>query len=66
MPKEKIARATSTFFIGLDLGLGFGPYLLGSFVHKVGISNMYLIMAAVLVVTFFIYYLIHGKNVRTA
>lgn len=66
VPKEKIARATSTFFIGLDLGLGFGPYLLGSFVHKVGISNMYLIMAAVLVVTFFIYYLIHGKNVRTA
>ena len=33
--------ATSTYFIGLDIGLGFGPYLLGYLVPVLGYSNLY-------------------------
>ncbi|NWK83352.1 MFS transporter [Staphylococcus sp. GSSP0090] len=65
VPKEKIARATSTFFIGLDLGLGFGPYILGLFTSDIGLGNMYILMAILLVVTFFIYYFIHGRKVQS-
>ncbi|BAE17232.1 MFS family permease [Staphylococcus saprophyticus] len=62
VPKEKIARATSTFFIGLDLGLGFGPYILGLFTNQIGLGNMYIVMAVLLIVTFFIYHFIHGRK----
>lgn len=66
VPKEKIARATSKFFIGLDLGLGFGPYILGLFTNQIGLGNMYIVMAVLLIVTFFIYHFIHGRKVSVS
>ena len=63
---KKIARATSTFFIGLDLGLGFGPYILGLFTNQIGLGNMYIVMAVLLIVTFFIYHFIHGRKVSVS
>ncbi len=30
-PSNKYGLATSTYFIGLDIGIGFGPSLLGLF-----------------------------------
>lgn len=64
--QKKIARATSTFFIGLDLGLGFGPYILGLFTNQIGLGNMYIVMAVLLIVTFFIYHFIHGRKVSVS
>ena len=30
VPVHRIGVATSTYFIALDMGLGFGPYILGA------------------------------------
>ena len=30
VPVHRIGVATSTYFIALDVGLGFGPYILGA------------------------------------
>lgn len=64
VPKDKIARATSTFFIGLDLGLGFGPYFLGLFTGKIGLGNMYLGIAILMFITILIYFLVHGRKAK--
>ena len=34
-PSNKYGLATSTYFIGLDIGIGFGPSLLGLFTHMI-------------------------------
>ena len=38
---DKMGLATSTYFIGLDIGLGFGPYFLGYLVPLLGYGNLY-------------------------
>jgi hypothetical protein len=43
-PSNKYGLATSTYFIGLDIGIGFGPSLLGLFTHMISYSQLYGIM----------------------
>lgn len=38
---QRYPQTTSTFFIFLDLGIGFGPYLLGFFQPLIGYSGLY-------------------------
>ncbi|GIX31054.1 MAG: hypothetical protein KatS3mg124_1526 [Porticoccaceae bacterium] len=47
VPRERVALATATFFIFLDTGLGFGPWLLGLLVPSVGYGGLYLLLSAV-------------------
>jgi MFS family permease len=61
-PPHRMGLATSTFFIFMDAGLGFGPYVLGFIIPLTGYSNMYVILAAAAVATTFLYYLLHGKK----
>lgn len=63
-PPAKYGIATSTYFIGLDLGLGFGPYVLGFFTSAVSYAQLYAIMAVVALVTGIIYYFVHGRKVK--
>ncbi len=37
-PLERMGFATSTFFIFLDAGLGFGPYFIGKLLDYIGYS----------------------------
>ncbi|WP_102272782.1 MFS transporter [Cytobacillus massiliigabonensis] len=61
-PPHRMGLATSTFFIFLDAGLGFGPYLLGFFVPITGYSTLYMILGIVVLVSSGLYYVLHGKN----
>lgn len=62
-PKHRMGLATSTFFIFLDGGIGFGPFLLGLFVPIIGFRGLYISMAVVVFACIFIYYFLHGRKV---
>ena len=61
-PPHRMGLATSTFFIFLDAGLGFGPYLLGFIIPLTGYSTLYVIMGVVILATTVLYYFLHGKK----
>ena len=63
-PPTKYGIATSTYFIGLDLGLGFGPYVLGFATSTMTYAQLYGVMAVVVIITLIIYYLVHGSKVK--
>lgn len=65
-PPHRMGMATSTFFIMLDAGLGFGPYILGFIIPVTGYSTLYVILGAVVILTSVLYYFLHGKKERTA
>ena len=46
---SKVSIALSTYFIGLDLGLGFGPYALGSVHSFLSYSGIYVLCAVLTV-----------------
>jgi MFS family permease len=61
-PPERFGQATSTYFILMDLGIGFGPYLLGMLVPFIGYRGMYMLMAVIALLVLPLYYLLHGKK----
>ena len=63
-PPHRMGMATSTFFIMLDLGIGFGPFLLGFMVPEYGYRGLYLSMVPLILASVFIYYFLHGKKER--
>lgn len=63
---HRMGLATSTFFIFLDAGLGFGPYLLGFLISATGYSMMYVIMGILIFATAILYYFLHGKKEHLA
>lgn len=63
-PPAKYGLATSTYFIGLDIGIGFGPSVLGMFTNTISYSSIYLLMALVSTITIVIYFVIHGRKVK--
>ncbi|AWL29017.1 MFS transporter [Acinetobacter defluvii] len=62
---ERMGFATSTFFIFLDAGLGFGPYFLGMTLNSISYSTLYMYSAITSLLCIVIYYALHGKNVST-
>ncbi|MGO3723906.1 MAG: MFS transporter [Staphylococcus equorum] len=64
-PPAKYGIATSTYFIGLDLGVGFGPYVLGFMTSSVSYAQLYAIMAVIVLITAIIYFFLHGRKVKT-
>jgi len=67
-PPHRMGLATSTFFIFLDAGFGFGPYLLGFIIPKFGFSNLYIILGVMVLATAILYYFLYGKkqNIKQA
>ncbi|MEC0347230.1 MFS transporter [Peribacillus frigoritolerans] len=65
-PPHRMGMATSTFFIMLDAGLGFGPYILGFIIPLTGYSTLYVILGVLVILTSVLYYFLHGKKERTA
>lgn len=61
-PPHRMGLATSTFFIFLDAGLGFGPYLLGLFVPMMSYSTLYMILGAFVLASTGLYFVLHGKK----
>lgn len=63
-PVEEMGLATSTYFIGLDFGLGFGPYVLGNFTNSIGYSGLYLAMSIVALLGLVAFYFLHMIKVK--
>jgi predicted MFS family arabinose efflux permease len=59
---HRIGLATSTFFIALDAGLGFGPYILGFIIPATGYRSLYVILGLVVLLSIVLYYFLHGKR----
>lgn len=62
---ERMGFATSTFFIFLDAGLGFGPYFLGKLLDHLGYSQLYLYSAYAAFACIVAYYFVYGRHQRT-
>jgi MFS family permease len=62
--KARIGVALSTYFIGLDLGLGVGPYLLGAIKGILGTYQHIYIFCAIIPLVVAILYMIfyHPKK----
>src|SRR5699024_7166271 len=58
----EIGVATSTFFLMLDLGVGFGPVVLGLTIPHLGYTGMFGILAAFSAAGIALYYLVHGRH----
>ncbi|QNK49091.1 MFS transporter [Brevibacterium sp. PAMC23299] len=65
-PPHRMGMATSTFFIMLDAGLGFGPYILGFIIPITGYSTLYVILGVLVILTSVLYHFLHGKKERTS
>lgn len=63
-PTHRMGLATSTFFIFLDAGFGFGPYLLGLLIPITGFSTLYVIMGIMVLAIAVLYYFLHGRKDR--
>lgn len=61
-PRARAGLATSTFFIALDAGLGFGPYILGFIEPLVGFGALYSGLAVLIIMTLVLYMMLHGRK----
>ena len=60
---ERMGFATSTFFIFLDAGLGFGPYFIGIALDYIGYSELYFYSAIGAALSIVVYFFLHGRKV---
>jgi len=65
-PPSRIGMATSTFFIFLDIGFGFGPYVLGLLIPYTGYGHLYFLLSFVILATLVLYELANGRNERAS
>ncbi|MCL2112417.1 MAG: MFS transporter [Streptococcaceae bacterium] len=61
---ERLGVATSTFFGLMDMGVGFGPFILGLIMPLLGYRNLYFASAIFSIIIAFIYYLLHGRHIK--
>lgn len=61
-PAYRSGIAVSTYFIMLDVGLGFGPYFLGEFKEAIGFSGIYAVTAVAALACAGIYYFAYAKR----
>lgn len=61
-PPRRYGVTTSTFSALNDLGTGVGPTILGVLITAIGFRDMYLTCAFVGVVSFLMYWFIHGRK----
>ncbi|WP_151734277.1 MFS transporter ['Paenibacillus yunnanensis' Narsing Rao et al. 2020] len=59
---QRMGLATSTFFIFLDAGLGFGPYALGLIIPSTGYRTLYASLGVLILAMIIGYYFLHGNK----
>ncbi|HEC2186116.1 TPA: MFS transporter [Staphylococcus delphini] len=62
-PRHQVGLATSTFYIFLDFGAGFGPFLLGYIISMWGFQTLYVAMDILALIALVLYYVVHGRHV---
>ena len=61
-PAYRSGIAVSTYFIMLDVGLGFGPYFLGEFKEAIGFSGIYAVTAIAALACAGVYYFAYARR----
>ena len=62
----RLALATATYFMFLDLGFGLGPYILGHIIEGVGFRSLYVATSCIGLLCIPIYYMIYGNKEKQA
>lgn len=62
--RKNVGLATSTYFIMLETGLGFGPFLLGYIVPYAGYGGLYQWLVVSIGISMVIYYFVYGRKER--
>lgn len=63
-PSYRISVALSTYFVALDLGIGVGPYVLGSLHGLLTFPQLYAVAAIVAVACFIMYHAFYGRKIN--
>lgn len=63
-PSYRISVALSTYFVALDLGIGVGPYVLGSLHGLLTFPQLYAVAAIVAVACLIMYYAFYGRKIE--
>jgi len=61
-PAHRYGLATSTFYIMYDIGLGIGPYILGTFVPDYGYRHIFTAISVVAALCIPIYVALYGRK----
>ncbi|MCY1158160.1 MAG: transporter [Citricoccus sp.] len=64
VPRERAGMGASTFFLGIDAGMGLGPLLAGILVQGHGTAGLYWTLAAFLLALVPVYWLVQGRRMR--
>lgn len=59
---ERSGLATSTFFIALDAGLGFGPSILGAIQPAIGYGKLFIALSFITILSLALYIVLHGRK----
>ncbi len=62
---EKAGAATATFFTIFDIGMGVGSYVVGAIATGIGFSSLYFNSSFIVFGAVGLYFLLHGRKVRT-
>lgn len=62
VPVHEMGAGISTFFLLLDVGIGFGPILLGQIISATSFSTMYWLLAGLMAVAAVVYFFVHGRK----
>lgn len=61
---HRLGITTSTFFGFMDMGVGFGPFILGMFIPLLGYRNLYFASAILALLIAVIYHFVHGRHAK--
>lgn len=61
---HRLGITTSTFFGFMDMGVGFGPFILGMFMPLLGYHNLYFASAILALLIAVIYHFVHGRHAK--
>lgn len=63
-PQNRMGVGTSTFFTFMDLGVGFGPSLMGLFIPSIGFSGLYIALAVIQFICAGMYLITTGRKLK--
>ncbi|WP_313817712.1 MFS transporter [Citricoccus sp.] len=64
VPRERAGMGASTYFLGIDAGMGLGPLLAGALVQWWGTTGLYWVLAGFLVVLVPVYWVVQGRHLH--
>ncbi|GAA1116344.1 MFS transporter [Citricoccus alkalitolerans] len=64
VPRDRAGMGASTYFLGIDAGMGIGPLLAGALVQWWGTTGLYWVLAGFLVALVPVYWLVQGRHLQ--